>query len=136
VDAARVPAPGWAALAYGDRSRLLFDLADLVAAHLNELRDLEIADVGKPITPATNDEFPLILDSIRFFAAAGRSLSTQSAGQYISGVTTHFQREPVGVVAAITPWNYPLWMAVWKIIPALITGNTVVVKPAESTPLS
>lgn len=136
VAAARAAAPAWAALTGRDRTAALYQLTDSVAAHLEELRDLEILDTGKPITAASTDEYPLILDSMRYFLGASRSLSTQSSGQYLPGVTTMFRREPVGVVAAITPWNYPLWLAVWKTLPALATGNTVVLKPAENTPLS
>lgn len=136
VAAARSAAPAWAALTTGERATLLQQVGDLVAEHLDELRDLEIADTGKPVTAARDDEFPLIRESIRYYAAAARSLTSQSAGRYAPGVTTMFQREPVGVVGAITPWNYPLWMAVWKAVPALVTGNTVVIKPAENTPLT
>ncbi len=136
VAAARRAQPAWASMTPRDRTGALFVLADAVAAHLDELRDLEILDTGKPITAASTDEFPLILDSMRYFLGASRSLTTQTAGQYLPGVTTMFRREPIGVVAAITPWNYPLWLAVWKVLPALATGNAVVLKPAENTPLS
>ena len=136
VAAARWAAPAWAALTGRDRTEALYRLTDAVAAHLDELRDLEILDTGKPVTAARTDEFPLVLDSMRYFLGASRSLTTQTSGQYLPGVTTMFRREPVGVVAAITPWNYPLWLAVWKALPALATGNTVVLKPAENTPLS
>ncbi|WP_375480043.1 aldehyde dehydrogenase family protein [uncultured Jatrophihabitans sp.] len=136
VAAARRAAPGWAALPYGDRARLLHRLADAVAADLPRLQELEVADVGKPVSAVSEDELPLVLDSIRYFASAARSLSAQTTGEYAVGVTTTFRREPLGVVAAITPWNYPLWMAVWKVVPALATGNTMVLKPAEDTPLS
>ena len=136
VAAARAAAPAWRALTIGQRSALVNRLADAVAAHLDELRDLEVADVGKPVTAATDEEFPIILDSIRYFANAARTLSAQASGEYVPDVMTLIRREPVGVVGAITPWNYPLWMAVWKVVPALVTGNTVVLKPAETTPLS
>lgn len=136
VAAARRAAPAWAALTPRERTSILHRLADAVLAHLDELRDLEVLNAGKPVTAAAGDEFPLIIDSIRYFLGASQSLTTQTAGQYLPGVTTMFRREPVGVVAAITPWNYPLWIAVWKVLPALATGNTVVVKPAENTPLS
>ncbi len=135
VAAAHAAAPAWAALTRGERSDLLQRVADAVAAQLDQLRDLEVLDAGKPVTAATDDEFPLVLGSLRYFLGAARSLTTPGRGQYLPGVTTMFQREPYGVVAAITPWNYPLWLAVWKTIPALVTGNTVVVKPAENTPL-
>ena len=136
VAAARAAAPAWARLTYGARAATLHQLADAMAEQLEELCDLEVADVGKPVTAARDEEFPLILDSIRYFLGAARSLTTQTAGGYLPDVTTMFRREPMGVVAAVTPWNYPLWMAVWKVIPALATGNTVVLKPAENTPLT
>lgn len=136
VAAARRAAPAWAALPGRDRADVLHRLADAVTAHIDELRTLEILDTGKPVSAAAADEFPLIIDSIRYFLGAARSLTTQTAGQYLPGVTTMFRREPHGVVAAITPWNYPLWIAVWKVLPALATGNTVVLKPAENTPLT
>ena len=136
VGAARSATSGWARLTGGERAAILYELADAVADHLDELCELEVADTGKPVTAARGEEFPLILDSIRYFLGAARSLTTQTSGSYLPGVTTMFRREPVGVVAAITPWNYPLWLAVWKTIPALATGNTVVLKPAENTPLT
>lgn len=136
VAAARRSAPGWASLTTGQRSTILQELADRVHRELDALCDLEISDTGKPVAAASGDEFPLILGSLRYFTAAARSLTTQSAGQYLPGITTMLRREPYGVVGAITPWNYPLWMAVWKTIPALVTGNTVVIKPAENTPLT
>ena len=136
VRAARAAAPQWAALTPGERSALLQEVTDRIQAELDQLCDLEVANTGKPISAARADEFPLVLGSLRYFSAAGRSLTTQSAGTYVPQVTTMFKREPLGVVGAITPWNYPLWLAVWKTIPALITGNTVVIKPAENTPLT
>jgi betaine-aldehyde dehydrogenase len=136
VRAARAAAPAWAGLTPGQRSALLHQVTDRVQAELDEMCDLEVANTGKPISAARTDEFPLVLSSLRYFADAGRSLTTQAAGTYLPQVTTMFKREPYGVVGAITPWNYPLWLAVWKTIPALITGNTVVVKPAENTPLT
>jgi len=136
VAAARAAAPAWSALTTGARARLLNRVADEVAARLSELRNIEIIDTGKPITPADGDEFPLIMDSLRYFTNAARALTAQAAAEYVPGVTTLYSREPLGVVGAITPWNYPLWLAVWKVVPALVTGNTVVLKPAENTPLS
>ena len=136
VGAARRAAPAWAALTPSQRSALLQQVTDRVQAELDHLCALEVENTGKPLSAAQGDEFPLVLSSLRYFAAAGRSLTTQAAGGYLPGVTTMFTREPYGVVGAITPWNYPLWLAVWKSIPALITGNTVVIKPAEITPLT
>lgn len=136
VAAAREAAPAWAALTTGERARLLNQITDEVIQRLDELRDLEILDTGKPITPTDAEEFPLVRDSLRYFTNAARGLTAQAAAEYVPGVTTLYAREPLGVVGAITPWNYPLWLAVWKVVPALVTGNTVVLKPAENTPLS
>ncbi len=136
VAAARAAQPAWAGLTAGERSQLLHQVADLFAANLDELIELEVCDAGKPITAARVEEFPAIADAIRHFAGAARTMSAQPAGEYVSGTTTLFRREPLGVVAGITPWNYPLWQAVWKVVPALAVGNTVVLKPAENTPLS
>jgi len=136
VHAARMAQPGWAVLTPGERSGLLHDLVDAVRDHLEELIELEVIDSGKPVTAARTEEFPAILDALRHFAGAARALGGQPAGEYVAGTTTMVRREPLGVVAGITPWNYPLWQAVWKIVPALAAGNTVVIKPAENTPLS
>ncbi|RRR86080.1 aldehyde dehydrogenase family protein [Streptomyces sp. RP5T] len=136
VQAARCAAPGWAATTPGERSAALHRLGDLVSSHLEELADLEVADAGKPWTAAHTGELPGIVDALRHFAGAARATTGQPAGEYAKGNTSFVRREPVGVVAAITPWNFPLWQAVWKIVPALAAGNTVVVKPAENTPLS
>jgi betaine-aldehyde dehydrogenase len=105
-------------------------------ANLEEFVQLESIDAGKPIEASRTIELPGILDGVGYFAGAGRSTSAPAAGEYVAGSTTLVRREPVGVVAAITPWNFPLMQAVWKILPALAVGNTVVVKPAENAPLS
>ena len=136
VAAALAAFPAWADRTPANRAALLFDLVDLVREHLGELALLESVDAGKPTTAATTIEFPGILDALRHFAGAGRMMTAQPAGEYHEATSTVVRREPVGVVAAITPWNFPLWQAVWKIAPALAAGNTVVVKPAENTPLS
>ncbi|WEH13185.1 aldehyde dehydrogenase family protein [Streptomyces sp. VNUA24] len=136
VRAAHRAAPGWAATPPGERSAALHRLADLVTSRLTELADLEVADAGKPWTAAHTGELPGIVDALRHFAGAARATTGQPAGEYAKGNTSFLRREPVGVVAAITPWNFPLWQAVWKIVPALAAGNAVVVKPAENTPLS
>jgi betaine-aldehyde dehydrogenase len=137
VSAARDAFPAWSAVAPSDRSTLLFRIADLVERSIDELASLECIDAGKPWTAVRNDELPDIVDGLRHFAGIARAHSGgQSSGEYVPGNTFIARREPVGVVAAITPWNYPLLQAVFKIAPALATGNTVVIKPAESTPLS
>jgi betaine-aldehyde dehydrogenase len=136
VSAARKAFPDWARLTPGARSRLLDDLGALLNAHAEELIDLEVHDAGKPVSTVRNEEMPGILESYRFFASAGRLAHGPASADYVAGHTTVIRREPAGVVAGITPWNFPLWQAVWKLTPALAVGNTVVVKPAENTPLS
>ena len=128
--------PGWARTAPGQRSEALLRISDLLRDRLDEFAGLESIDAGKPCTTARTLELPAILDGLRYFAGAGRSSNSPSAGEYVDGNTTFVRREPVGVVAAVTPWNFPLLQAIWKIAPALVTGNTVVVKPAENAPLS
>ncbi len=111
-------------------------LADAVEEHADELATLESANAGKPLSAFRNDEIPFMVDNLRFFGGAARCLEGKSAGEYVEGYTSFIRREPVGVVGQITPWNYPLMMAVWKIGPALATGNTIVLKPAETTPIT
>lgn len=136
VRAARSAFPEWAARTPGQRSQLLHQLVDLIDDHIDELAELESLDAGKPITAARREELPGIAGALRHFAGAGRALGAQAAGEFISGNTSFVRREPMGVVLGITPWNFPLWQAVWKIGPALAAGNTIVVKPAELTPLA
>ncbi|MFI7067511.1 aldehyde dehydrogenase family protein [Kribbella sp. NPDC050124] len=136
VRAGKEAARTWRRTTPGERSDLLHRLADLLRDNLDEFARIESLDAGKPYTTAREEELPGILNALRYFAGAARSSSGPTAGEYIENNTTLVRREPVGVVAAITPWNFPLWQAVWKIAPALATGNAVVVKPAENTPLS
>ncbi|MBO0678273.1 aldehyde dehydrogenase family protein [Mycolicibacterium sp. S2-37] len=136
VAAARAAQPAWAALSARQRSAALHEISVEFARRLPEFIGLEVLDAGKPVTAAAAEELPDIADSVRHFAGAARVLGGQAAGEYVSGTTTFVRREPLGVVAGITPWNYPLWQAVWKIMPALAAGNAVVIKPAEITPLS
>jgi betaine-aldehyde dehydrogenase len=136
VAAARRAAGGWAATPPAQRARTLNRLADLCEEHFGELARLEAIDAGKPLTAVREEELPGVIDGMRFFAQAARTLTSASAGEYMPGQLSILRREPVGVVAAITPWNYPLWQAVWKLAPAIATGNAVVLKPAETTPLS
>ncbi len=126
----------WSRLSPGSRARLLNSVADLAEARSRELAQLECLNVGKPIKLARDSDVPMSLDAIRFFAGAARSLEGKSAGEYLDGYTSLIRREPLGVIASISPWNYPLMMAVWKIMPALAAGDTVVIKPASLTPLS
>ena len=136
VTAARAAQRGWAQTTPSARSKALLDVAALIEAHAEEMIALECVDAGKPVSAVRDDEFPGVLDAMRYFAGAGRTLSSQAGGDYLEGITSIMRREPLGVVVGITPWNYPLLQAVAKIFPALVTGNTVVIKPAETTPYS
>jgi betaine-aldehyde dehydrogenase len=136
VLAARAAFEGWRAATPADRSTLLLKLADAVEKHRDELSVLESLNAGKPIEPLKQFEIPLVIDTLRFNAAAARCLEGPAPGEYTAGMTSMVRREPVGVVGQVAPWNYPLLMAVMKIAPALAAGNTVVLKPAPTTPLS
>lgn len=136
VAAAQKAFPGWAATPPGERARALLRMADLIEERGEEIADLEAADAGKPRAAVIEDEIPPMADQLRFFAGAARCLEGRAAGEYMEGRTSFIRREPVGVVGQITPWNYPLMMAVWKLGPALGAGNTVVLKPAETTPVT
>ncbi len=135
VDAARAAGPSWGSATPAVRATALLKLADLLDEHTDELARIEAANVGKPLAAAM-EEIPLCSDHLRFFAGAARVLEGRAAGEYVEGYTSMVRREPVGVVGQITPWNYPLAMAIWKIAPALAAGNTIVLKPSELTPLS
>ncbi len=126
----------WGVTTPGERAQCMLRLADAVEEHADELSDLESANAGKPRHVFLDDEIPAAVDQLRFFAGAARCMEGRAAGEYLEGYTSMIRREPIGVVGQITPWNYPLMMAVWKIGPALATGNTVVLKPAETTPVS
>ena len=126
---------GWAATAPAQRAAALHQLADRLEEHADELVAIESRNVGKPIA-AVPDEIGFLADNLRYFGAGARSFTTQAPGEYLSGYTSILRREPLGVVASIAPWNYPLMMAAWKIGPALAAGNTVVLKPSELTPLT
>ncbi|MFL5859784.1 MAG: gamma-aminobutyraldehyde dehydrogenase [Solirubrobacteraceae bacterium] len=136
VKAARAAFGGWSAATPGERALALLKLADAVEEHADDLAALESDNAGKPINAFRDDEIPFMVDNLRFFAGAARCLEGRAAGEYVSGYTSIIRREPVGVIGQIAPWNYPLMMAVWKIGPALAAGNTVVLKPAETTPLT
>ncbi|MEA2333425.1 MAG: betaine-aldehyde dehydrogenase [Thermoleophilaceae bacterium] len=136
VSAAKRAFDGWAATPPGERAAALFGLADLIEEHADELADLEAADAGKPRNAFFEDEIPFMCDNLRFFGGAARVPEGQAAGEYVANRTSIIRREPVGVVGQITPWNYPLMMAIWKIGPALAAGCTIVLKPAETTPIS
>lgn len=134
VAAAREAQPAWAAKTPGERSLALLRLADALEADASELAKLEVEDSGKPWTTAFDGELPFGIDNLRFFAGAARSLDGTGAGSFSNGYTSVLTRRPVGVVAGITPWNFPLIMAIWKAGPALAAGNAVIVKPAPATP--
>jgi betaine-aldehyde dehydrogenase len=136
VAAAKGAFPAWAAIPPGERARALLRIADMVEERAEEIADLESADAGKPRGAVLEDEVPVMADNLRFFAGAARTMEGRAAGEYMEGHTSFVRREPIGVIAQITPWNYPLMMAIWKIGPALAAGNTVVMKPAETTPLT
>jgi aminobutyraldehyde dehydrogenase len=136
VSAAAKGLPGWAATVPKDRGALLMKLADRIEAEGKDFAALESQNCGKPLAAALNDEIPAIADVFRFFAGAARTMHGALAGEYLPGFTSMIRRDPVGVVASIAPWNYPLMMAAWKLGPALAAGNTVVLKPSEQTPLT
>jgi betaine-aldehyde dehydrogenase len=136
VRAARRAFPEWSTATPGERALAVLKLADAIEEHAEELAELEADNAGKPISAFRDDEIPFMVDNLRFFAGAARTLEGRAAGEYTTGYTSMVRREPIGVVGQITPWNYPLMMAVWKIGPALATGNTIVLKPAETTPLT
>jgi betaine-aldehyde dehydrogenase len=135
VAAAKAAFDDWWATTPKERSAMLLALAEAFEEHADEIADMESADAGKPRHEAAG-EVGSMVDNLRFFAGAGRTMGGLAAGEYMEGKTSFIRREPVGVVGQITPWNYPLMMAVWKIGPALATGNTIVLKPAETTPMT
>jgi betaine-aldehyde dehydrogenase len=136
VKAARRAFDGWSNATPAERSAALLALADALEEHGEEIARLEALNAGKPIGAVTNDELPVMADNLRFFAGAARTLEGRAAGEYMHGHTSFVRREAVGVIGQVTPWNYPLMMAIWKIAPALAAGNTVVLKPAETTPVT
>lgn len=138
VDAAREAFDhgSWPKMTPGERAKIVWKLADLVEQDIDRLAYMETINQGKTIKMAHENDFPAGIDNIRFLAGAARNLEGKAASEYTGLGTTIFRREPVGVVACITPWNYPWMMAVWKAIPALAAGNTIIVKPASVTPLT
>jgi 1-pyrroline dehydrogenase len=135
VERAKKALPEWLDATPKERSELLHKLADVIEDNAEELAQIESRNVGKPLM-VSRDEMPFSADNLRFFAGAARLLEGKSTGEYIRGYTSMIRREPIGVVAGICPWNYPLMMAVWKMGPALAAGNVQILKPAEQTPLS
>ncbi|MBE0414529.1 gamma-aminobutyraldehyde dehydrogenase [Yoonia sp.] len=136
VAAARKAFETWSRTTPGERSAALLRIADRVEAEAQGFAALEALNCGKPINAALNDEIPAIVDCYRFFAGAVRCQTGAIAGEYLEGHTSMIRRDPIGVVASIAPWNYPLMMMAWKLAPAIGGGNTVVFKPSEQTPLT
>jgi betaine-aldehyde dehydrogenase len=136
VAAAKKAFETWGVTTPAERATALLAIADLIEDRADEISDLEAADAGKPRHAMFEDEVPAMSDQLRFFAGAARCMEGKAAGEYMEGHTSFIRREPIGVVGQITPWNYPLMMAIWKIGPALATGNTIVLKPAETTPVT
>jgi betaine-aldehyde dehydrogenase len=126
----------WRDATPSDRQRAMLRFADAVEAHTEDLIAAECQNTGKPIGLTRSEELPPAVDQLRFFAGAARLLEGRAAGEYLAGHTSYVRREPVGVVGQVTPWNYPIMMAVWKIGPALAAGNTVVLKPSDTTPVA
>jgi aminobutyraldehyde dehydrogenase len=136
VSAASAAFATWSATSPKDRATLLLRLADRIEADGEAIAQLESQNCGKPFAAALGDEIPAIADVFRFFAGAARTMHGSAAGEYLPGFTSMIRRDPIGVVASIAPWNYPLMMAAWKLGPALAAGNTAVLKPSEQTPLT
>jgi betaine-aldehyde dehydrogenase len=126
----------WGDTTPSERQRALLKIADALEERSREFVDVESRDTGKPIGFTIDEELPPAIDQLRFFAGAARVLEGRSAGEYLADHTSFVRREPIGVVGQVTPWNYPLMMMVWKIGPALAAGNTVVLKPSDTTPAS
>jgi betaine-aldehyde dehydrogenase len=136
VKAGRKAFESWSVTTPAQRQEALLKLADGFQERADEITDWETRDAGKPRQAMFDEEIPPMVDQLRFFAGAARTMEGRAAGEYMEGYTSYIRREPVGVVGQITPWNYPLMMAVWKIGPALATGNTLILKPAETTPVT
>jgi betaine-aldehyde dehydrogenase len=134
MSAAATAFDSWRDTTPSERSLALFRIADAVEARAEELIALEVENTGKPVSLTTSEEIPPMVDQIRFFATAARHLEGKSAGEYMAGMTSIIRREPIGVCAQVAPWNYPMMMAVWKFAPAIAAGNTVVLKPSDTTP--
>ena len=127
---------GWRDSTPGERQLALLKLADTIESRAGEFVAAESRNTGKPLGLTHTEEIPPMLDQIRFFAGAARVLEGRSAGEYLAGHTSYVRREPVGVVGQVAPWNYPMMMAVWKVMPALAAGNCVVLKPSDTTPVT
>jgi betaine-aldehyde dehydrogenase len=135
-DAASAAFETWGETTPAERQLALFRIADALEQRAEEFADLESQDTGKPRATLVADEILQSVDQLRFFAGAARNLEGRSAAEYLAGHTSFVRREPIGVIGQVTPWNYPLNMAVWKVAPAIAAGNTVVLKPSDTTPLA
>jgi betaine-aldehyde dehydrogenase len=136
MKSAAAASEGWRDSTPSERQRALLKIADAIEARAEEFVATESENCGKPMGLTASEEVPPMLDQIRFFAGAARNLEGKSAGEYMRGMTSFIRREPIGVCAQVTPWNYPMMMAVWKWAPAIAAGNTVVLKPSDTTPAS
>lgn len=136
VQAAKQAQAKWGALSYGERSAALLKFADALEAHTEELAHLESRNAGKALKLTVNGDIPFAIDNFRYFASVVRRQEGAAAGEYVGGYTSMLRREPIGVIGAITPWNYPFMMAAWKIGPAIAAGNAIVLKPAPNTPIT
>ena len=136
ISAASRAFTGWRDSTPSERQRALLKIADALESRAEEIIAIESRNTGKPIAVTRSEEVPPMIDQIRFFAGAARNLEGKSAGEYMRGMTSFIRREPIGVCAQVTPWNYPMMMAVWKWAPAIAAGNTVVLKPSDTTPAS
>ncbi|MEP0912782.1 aminobutyraldehyde dehydrogenase [Leptolyngbya sp. GB1-A1] len=136
VKAAKVAQKEWAARSWGERSVALLKFADALEAKTDELARLESQNAGKPLKLTLGGDIPFAIDNLRYFASVVRRQEGVAGGEYVGGFTSFIRREPIGVVGAITPWNYPFMMAIWKLAPALAAGNAAVIKPAPNTPIT
>src|ERR1039457_4702242 len=136
ASAARRAFDGWSQTTPAQRSEALLAIADVIEEHGDEIARLEALNAGKPIEAAKDDEIPVMVDNLRFFAGAARVLEGRAAGEYMEGYTSFTRREAVGVIGQVTPWNYPLMMAIWKFAPAIAAGNTGMLKPSQTTPIT
>ena len=126
----------WKNTTPSERSMALWKIADVLEQNIEEIVSLESENTGKPIGVTMAEEVGPMLDQIRYFATAARNLEGKSAGEYMKGHTSMIRREPIGVIGQVTPWNYPMMMAVWKYAPAIAAGNTTVLKPSDTTPVT
>ena len=126
----------WRDATPSERQLALFRFADAIETRADELVDVECKNTGKPVALTMSEEIPPMIDQIRFFAGAARNLEGRVSGEYMKGMTSMIRREPVGICAQVTPWNYPMMMAVWKFAPAIAAGNAIVLKPSDTTPAS